>query len=113
MHNPITFSEIPRIADPEHPFEPPLEIEALRSEEPVTPVRMSDGKIAYFVTKHSAVKEVLGDKTRFSACPATPGFPLDNLIGGAHNLFARYSIVRRDDPDRPFADRDRQPLLVA
>ncbi|MCC0079369.1 MAG: cytochrome P450 [Rhodobacter sp.] len=99
MHNPMAFNEIPRQPGQDRPFQPPVEIDTLRREEPVTPVRMKDGQIAYFVTKHSAVKEVLGDNKRFSASPATPGFPLDNLIGGNTNLFSRFSIVRVDNPN--------------
>jgi cytochrome P450 len=54
----------------DHPAELPPQLAQLRREEPVCPVRLSDGATAFIATRHEDVREVLGDP-RF--LPRFPG----------------------------------------
>ncbi|MEU0885029.1 cytochrome P450 [Lentzea sp. NPDC005914] len=56
------------------PFAPPPAYEEIREEEPVSRVRLPDGRWAWVVTRHEDARTVLNDR-RFSADRQHPDFP--------------------------------------
>jgi cytochrome P450 len=56
------------------PYEPPAEYRQIREQDPVTTVRMPDGRPAWVVSRHEHVRQVLNDPS-FSADRFHPDFP--------------------------------------
>lgn len=78
------------------PMHPPVEFAALRHR-PIERVALADGSDAWLLTRYPDVKAVLSDD-RFSASPATPGYPASGSSGGAGPSVVRM-MMRRDPPD--------------
>ena len=74
----------------ECPYAPPADYAQIREEEPITIVRLPNGREARVVTKHEHVRQVLNDP-RFSADRSHPDFP---------NLAPAGQRIRRDDAAR-------------
>lgn len=64
----------PMARDPRCPFDPPPELSRLQREVPVSKVRIWNGETAWLLTRYEDVRMVLRDP-RFSANPASPGYP--------------------------------------
>lgn len=64
----------PMERDARCPFDPPPELKLLQEEAPVTKVQIWNGSTAWLITRYADVRMVLRDP-RFSANPATPGYP--------------------------------------
>ncbi|MER5269215.1 cytochrome P450 [Actinosynnema sp. NPDC002837] len=64
------------------PFEPPPEYARLRAQEPVSRVQLTDGSIAWLVTRHRDARFVLSDP-RFASDRRHPAFPLRTSGGAA------------------------------
>jgi len=58
----------------ECPYAPPAEYTQIREQEPITTVRLPNGREAWVVTKHEHVRQVLSDPS-FSADRTHPDFP--------------------------------------
>jgi cytochrome P450 len=89
------------------PMAPPPEYQRLRTEQPVSKVRLWDGSSAWLVTSYELAREVYKD-TRFSSSPETSGFPLFSP-GSAVVKKQDRSILRMDPPEH----RVHRRLLAA
>ncbi|GIF15808.1 cytochrome P450 [Actinoplanes teichomyceticus] len=74
----------------ECPYAPPAEYTQIREDEPITTVRLPNGREAWVVTKHEHVRQVLNDPS-FSADRLHPDFP---------NLAPAGQPIPRDDTAR-------------
>ncbi|MGW4483711.1 cytochrome P450 [Amycolatopsis sp. NPDC004368] len=72
------------------PFAPPEEYTQIREEQPITRVKIPDGKEAWVVSRHEDVRAVLGDR-RFSSDRFNENFPI--LVKGG-NVFRRTNAER-------------------
>ncbi|MFI5606193.1 cytochrome P450 [Amycolatopsis sp. NPDC051903] len=72
------------------PFAPPEEYTQIREEQPITRVRIPDGKQAWVVSRHEDVRTVLNDR-RFSSDRFNENFPV--LVKGG-NVFRRSNAER-------------------
>lgn len=79
------------------PFDPPAEFRGLRADEPISRVRLWDGKIAWLVTRFDDVREVLADP-RFSADMTNPGFP-SHSAGVSVTRQKHPTFLNMDDPE--------------
>ncbi|MFI6347137.1 cytochrome P450 [Streptomyces sp. NPDC050560] len=79
------------------PFDPPAEFSTLREQEPISKVRLWDGKIAWLVTRYDDVREVLSDP-RFSSDMNAPGFP-SHSAGVAATRQKHPTFLNMDDPE--------------
>ncbi len=87
------------------PYSPPEEYTRIRDEEPVTTVRLPNGKRAWVVAKHEHVRQVLGDP-RFSADRSHPDFPI--AVSGQRVIVQRQeerTMLSMDDPEHNVARR--------
>jgi cytochrome P450 len=75
-----TDSALPTFPLPRHcPFEPPVQYAGFREEDPVTKVRLADGKVVWLVTSYELFRKLSIDQ-RISSNPDNPGFPI--LVDG-------------------------------
>lgn len=88
------------------PFDPAPMLGELRDSEPVTRIRMEDGRVAWLVTRHSDACAVLSD-SRFSANATHPDYPVLHI-----NAARRASISRMDDPRHGELRRMLQPEFL-
>ncbi|WP_326568261.1 cytochrome P450 [Amycolatopsis rhabdoformis] len=72
------------------PFAPPEEYTQIREEQPITRVKIPDGKEAWVVSRHEDVRTVLNDR-RFSSDRFNENFPI--LVKGG-NVFRRSNAER-------------------
>ncbi|MCI2422564.1 cytochrome P450 [Saccharopolyspora sp. K220] len=79
------------------PFDPPAEFTALRAEEPISRVRLWNGKLAWLVTRYDDVRAVLSDP-RFSSDMSKPGFP-SHSEGVAVTRTKHPTFLNMDDPE--------------
>lgn len=84
-------------------FDPPPEYAELRSENPITQVRLWDGKQAWLLTRYEDMRVVLGSPD-FSAEPLRPGYPF---------VFEGRAVAEKNDTsflrlDAPEHDRLRR-----
>ncbi|WP_432849737.1 cytochrome P450 [Amycolatopsis sp. CA-161197] len=81
------------------PFAPPEEYTQIREEQPITRVKIPDGKEAWVVSRHEDVRTVLNDR-RFSSDRFNPNFPI--LVKGG-NVFrqtnAERTMITMDAPE--------------
>ncbi|MEV4600148.1 cytochrome P450 [Amycolatopsis sp. NPDC049253] len=81
------------------PFAPPAEYTQIREEQPITRVKIPDGKEAWVVSRHEDVRTVLNDR-RFSSDRFNPNFPI--LVKGG-NVFrqtnAERTMITMDAPE--------------
>jgi cytochrome P450 len=86
------------------PFDPPPEYARLRSEQPVSRVRMLGGNSAWLVTRHEDVRQVLSDP-RMSSDRRREGFP--RLAPGQQQLTRdlKPSLIGMDAPEHTAARR--------
>ncbi|MEV6771782.1 cytochrome P450 [Nocardia sp. NPDC051030] len=89
------------------PFAAPPIYDQLRTESPISRVRMRDGESAWLLTRHEDVRAVLSDP-RFSANKAAPGFPV--FMAGQKEGLAQHSpfLVNMDGDAHTAA---RRPLI--
>ncbi|HET6707172.1 cytochrome P450 [Amycolatopsis sp.] len=78
------------------PFAPPPAYAEIREEEPVTRVRLPDGKQAWVVSRHEDVRTVLNDR-RFSADRQHPDFP--QLVPGFRRPDDERTMITMDAPE--------------
>jgi cytochrome P450 len=57
----------PFIRPPGRPFDPPAELAFLREHHPVSRLLFPDGHEGWLVTRHDLIREVMGDRDRFSS----------------------------------------------
>jgi cytochrome P450 len=96
---PLTY---PMTRDGACPFAPPSEYKRLRESEPITKVRLYDGREAWMFTRHEDIRSVLAHPAA-SAETLAEGFP---FLGPADMVSKRaQSFQRWDDPRH--ADRRR------
>jgi cytochrome P450 len=94
--------EIPQFPMPRtDPLLPPPELMQLVKERPVAQVRLSDGKIAWLVTRHADVRAMLVDP-RISADASQPEFPPIGPSGANPDL---RTFPRRDPPEHTIGRR--------
>ncbi|MGW4063367.1 cytochrome P450 [Amycolatopsis sp. NPDC004747] len=84
------------------PFAPPPAYAEIREEEPVTRVRLPEGKQAWVVSRHEDVRTVLNDR-RFSADRQHPDFP--QLIPGFRRPDDERTMITMDAPEHGPARR--------
>jgi cytochrome P450 len=75
ISEPPTESMLTYPAARAHPFDPPPEYGRLRREDPVSKVRLVDGREAWLVTRYDDARTVLADG-RFSSDRRHPAFPI-------------------------------------
>ena len=87
------------------PFEPPAEYRQIRDEEPITKVRIPEGREAWVITKHEHVRQVLND-SRFSSDRQHPDFPslVPGLRPATQNV--EISLIGMDAPVHTRARRE-------
>ncbi|MEQ0563949.1 cytochrome P450 [Amycolatopsis sp. NEAU-NG30] len=78
------------------PFAPPEAYAEIREEDPVTRVRLPDGKQAWVVSRHEDVRAVLNDR-RFSADRQHPDFP--QLVPGLRRPDDERTMITMDAPE--------------
>jgi cytochrome P450 len=80
-----------------NPFDPPPAYRALAEQRPIFQVKTPRDQLAWVVTRHDDVREVLLDK-RFSSDPRSPGFPtyLTGDLDPPPGFF-----LQLDPPDQP------------
>ena len=78
------------------PFAPPSAYTEIREEEPVTRVRLPEGKQAWVVSRHEDVRTVLNDR-RFSADRQHPDFP--QLVPGFRRPDDERTMITMDAPE--------------
>ncbi|KDN18306.1 cytochrome P450 [Amycolatopsis rifamycinica] len=78
------------------PFAPPTAYAEIREEEPVTRVRLPEGKQAWVVSRHEDVRTVLNDR-RFSADRQHPDFP--QLVPGFRRPDDERTMITMDAPE--------------
>ncbi|WP_206787939.1 cytochrome P450 [Amycolatopsis sp. MtRt-6] len=78
------------------PFAPPPAYTEIREEEPVTRVRLPEGKQAWVVSRHEDVRTVLNDR-RFSADRQHPDFP--QLVPGFRRPDDERTMITMDAPE--------------
>jgi cytochrome P450 len=81
----------------ECPLDPPPGLSALRSEGPLTRVRLGDGSTPWLVTRHAEQRALLADP-RVSVNPTREGYPAQSPIIKAQNG-QQLSILFLDDPE--------------
>jgi len=84
------------------PFAPPSAYTEIREEEPVTRVRLPEGKQAWVVSRHEDVRTVLNDR-RFSADRQHPDFP--QLVPGFRRPDDERTMITMDAPEHGPARR--------
>ncbi|KIF66315.1 cytochrome P450 [Streptomyces sp. AcH 505] len=80
------------------PFDPPPQYAALREAEPVTPVRIWNGQIAWLVTRYADQRAILADP-RFSADSTRPGHPSQSAGIKVRRESAELPFIVKDDPE--------------
>ncbi|GAA3991701.1 cytochrome P450 [Streptomyces sp. NBC_01352] len=90
------------------PFGVPETYDRLRRTEPVSRVRMSDGRLAWLLTRHADIQAVLVDP-RFSANRSDPGFPA--MSRGGKNAFTHFApfMISLDGKEHTAA---RKPMIT-
>ncbi len=78
------------------PFAPPPAYTEIREEDPVTRVRLPEGKQAWVVSRHEDVRTVLNDR-RFSADRQHPDFP--QLVPGFRRPDDERTMITMDAPE--------------
>jgi len=79
------------------PLDPPPGLSALRSEGPLTRVRLWDGSTPWLVTRHAEQRALLADR-RVSSDPHRDGFPfLSQVVRERSNV--GLSFISMDDPE--------------
>jgi cytochrome P450 len=102
----MTTLEEPALEFPlvrECPYAPPAEYRQIREEDPITKVRLPDGRHAWVVSRHEHVRQVLNDR-RFSSDRFHPDFPL-LIAGGGFRRKTERSIIAMDAPEHGPARR--------
>src|SRR5690606_6419532 len=84
------------------PFAPPPEYDRLRTEEPVSKVRLPAGGTAWLATRYEDVRTVLSSPA-FSADGTRPGFPA--ILPGQAQVLRRPPFIRMDPPQHGFYRR--------
>src|SRR3982074_1468068 len=79
------------------PFDPPAELAQLRTEKPISRVRLWDGSSPWLVTRYEDVRSVLADP-RVSADTDRPGYPATSAAILARRKNTR-SFIGMDDPE--------------
>ncbi len=79
------------------PFDPPEELGRLRSEDPVTRVRLWDGSAPWLITGYDEQRAVLSDP-RFSADVTKPGYPHVTEASAARRQRLR-AFITMDNPE--------------
>jgi cytochrome P450 len=79
------------------PFDPPAELGRLRSEDPVSRVRLWDGSTPWLITGYDEQRSVLSDP-RFSADVTKPGYPHVTEAAAARRQRFR-SFISMDNPE--------------
>ncbi|WP_328606366.1 cytochrome P450 [Amycolatopsis sp. NBC_00345] len=79
-----------------NPFGPPEAYTQIREEQPITRVRVPDGKHVWLVTRHEDVRAVLNDR-RFSSDRFSDNFPI--LVKGGN-------VFRRNESERSLISMD-------
>jgi cytochrome P450 len=80
------------------PFDPPAELKAARSSQPVLPVRLWNGERAWVLTRQQEIREVLADDLRFSGRFGQDGFPTVTAARVSVDRNER-AFVGMDNPD--------------
>ena len=84
----MTAPPLPYPIEREADLEPPAEFARLRADQPVAPVRMPSGDIAYLVTRYDDVRVVLSDPA-FSADRSRPGAPRPVAINRDDSMMSK------------------------
>lgn len=88
----------------ESPYAPPAEYAQIREHEPVTTVRLPNGREAWVVTKHEHVRQVLNDPS-FSANRLDPDFPTFDRVSRPPPPEDDRNILMMDPPEHGPARR--------
>ncbi|MFE6822208.1 cytochrome P450 [Streptomyces sp. NPDC057690] len=86
--------DFPAARAPGCPFDPPPVWQALRSQAPISRVRLWDGSTPWLVTRYADQRALLADQ-RVSVDSGRPGYPHLSPHGGGSNL----GFLRMDDPE--------------
>jgi cytochrome P450 len=81
----------------DHPFDPPPQLSRLRTENPVSRVRLWDGSRPWLITGYADQRAVLADR-RFSADVRRPGYPHVTAASAARRRRSR-SFIAMDEPE--------------
>ncbi|MFJ4918397.1 cytochrome P450 [Streptomyces sp. NPDC088725] len=80
------------------PFDPPPRYAELRTEAPVSPVRIWSGQTAWLITRYADQRAVLADP-RFSSDTNKPGHPAQSPGVKARRSTAEQPFIVKDDPE--------------
>lgn len=96
-HTPDDIPAYPMARADRCPLDPPPDLSALRSDGPLTRVRLWDGSTPWLITRHAEQRALMADR-RISADPTRDGYPYQN-----ENLRERRTRLRTfitmDDPE--------------